>query len=88
MSVTPRHPARNSWTFTRPPPARRLDRRAALLARALGLDPDRAARWAAIYAVGASCESWRPDTGELRAWARSGSARDLLSAGASYRTWA
>jgi streptomycin 6-kinase len=66
------------WSATRQP-AHGLDARAAELARLLGLDPDRAARWAAVYAVGSACETWRPDTTELRACVQSGQARELLS---------
>jgi streptomycin 6-kinase len=66
------------WAATRSP-ARDLDVRAAEIARLLDCDSDRAAQWAAIYAVGSACENWRPDTTELRAWVRSARARELLS---------
>jgi len=59
------------WAATRSP--------AADLARLLGCDPDRASRWAAIYAVGSACETWRPDTAQLREWVRSPRAAELLS---------
>jgi len=44
----------------------------ATLARAtamrLGLDPDRAAAWAAVWAIGEACETWRADSDELQRW--------------------
>ena len=67
------------WAAKRSP-ARELDVRAAELAQHLGLDSERAAQWAAIYAVGSACETWRRDTTELRAWVRSARARELLTA--------
>jgi streptomycin 6-kinase len=66
------------WAATRIPAAD-LDARAADLARRLTCDAVRASRWAAVFAVGAACESWRPDTPELRAWVGSPRAADLLS---------
>jgi streptomycin 6-kinase len=66
------------WAATRSP-AGTLHTRAATLARLLNCDPDRASRWAAIYAVGSACESWRRDTRQLREWARSARAVELLS---------
>lgn len=65
------------WAATRSP-ARDLDARATELARLLDRDADRARRWAAIYAVGSACETWRPDTRELRAWVQSPGAAELL----------
>lgn len=65
------------WAATRSPAAN-LNTRAAHLARLLTCDPDRASRWAAIYAVGSACETWRPDTSELREWVRSADAAELL----------
>jgi streptomycin 6-kinase len=59
-------------------PAADLDARAADLARLLTYDADRASRWAAVFAVGAACEAWRPDTAELREWVGSPRAADLL----------
>jgi streptomycin 6-kinase len=67
------------WAATRVP-AQSLDRRAAALAELVGLDPGRAARWAAVYAVGQACETWRPDIGSLREWVRSHRAQQLLRA--------
>jgi streptomycin 6-kinase len=64
--------AANRW------PARDVHTRAGRLARLLTCDPDRASRWAAIYAVGAACETWRPDTRELREWVFSAGAAELL----------
>jgi streptomycin 6-kinase len=66
------------WAATRSPAAD-LHSRAAELARLLDCDPDRASQWAAIYAVGSACETWRPDTHELRDWVRSALAAELLS---------
>ena len=66
------------WAAMRSPPAD-LEARASDLARLLGCDPARASRWAAIYAVGSACETWRPDTRELREWVRSPRAAELLS---------
>jgi streptomycin 6-kinase len=66
------------WAATRSP-ASGLLTRAADLARLLSDDPDRASRWAAIYAVGSACETWRADTRELREWMRSGRAAELLT---------
>ena len=66
------------WAATRMP-AGGLDARAAELARLLGCDADRARRWAAVFAAGAACETWRPDTPELREWVRSPRAAELLS---------
>jgi streptomycin 6-kinase len=54
------------WAVTRSPVAG-LEARAAELARLLDCDVDRTLRWATVYAVGEACESWRTDTGELRA---------------------
>jgi hypothetical protein len=66
------------WAATRSPAAA-LDERAADLARLVACDPERARRWAAIYAVGEACEAWRADTRELREWVRSSRAAELLS---------
>jgi streptomycin 6-kinase len=66
------------WAATRMP-ATGLDARAADLARLLACDPDRARRWAAVFAVGSACETWRPDTRELREWVASPRVVDLLS---------
>jgi streptomycin 6-kinase len=60
-------------------PAVDLDARAARLARLLTYDVDRAGRWAAVFAVGAACETWRPDTRELREWVGSPRAAGLLN---------
>lgn len=66
------------WAATRSP-ANDLHSRAGEIARLLDRDPDRASRWAAVYAVGSACETWRPDTRELRDWVRSARAAELLS---------
>jgi streptomycin 6-kinase len=65
------------WAAMRSPVAD-LEARASHLARLLDCDPARASRWAAIYAVGSACETWRPDTRELRQWVRSPRAAELL----------
>lgn len=64
------------WAATRQPVGT-IDERAADLAAMVGLDPDRAARWAAVYAVGQACEAWRSDARELQQWANT-RARVLL----------
>lgn len=61
------------------PPARHIADRARVLARLLQRDPERAARWAAIYAVGQACETWREDSDELQTWVRSAEAASLLA---------
>jgi streptomycin 6-kinase len=61
------------------PPARRITMRARALAGALGYDPDRAARWAAVYSVGLACETWRDDSDELAAWVSGPEAAHQLS---------
>jgi streptomycin 6-kinase len=66
------------WAATRSP-ATDLDTRAVELARLLDRNPDRASRWAAVYAVGSACETWRPDSLELREWVQSARANELLS---------
>jgi streptomycin 6-kinase len=66
------------WAATRSP-AGDLNARAADLARLVTCDPDRARRWAAVYAVGSACETWRADTRELREWVHSPRAAELLS---------
>ncbi len=60
------------------PPARHIRRRARSLAMRCGLDPERAARWAAVWAVGEATETWRADSDELQAWVQSADAMDLL----------
>lgn len=66
------------WAATRSP-VHGLESRAAELARLLRLDPGRTARWAAVYAVGEACETWRQDIMELREWVASKRANELLS---------
>jgi streptomycin 6-kinase len=60
------------------PPARHIGERARALAARCGLDPERAARWAAVWAVGEATETWRADSDELQAWVQSREATDLL----------
>jgi len=61
------------------PPARDIGSRARALAQALGRDPERAERWAAVWAVGEACETWRADSDELQAWMTGGEAARLLA---------
>lgn len=61
------------------PPAAAIGRRARSLARRCGLDEARAARWAAVWAVGEATETWRPDSDDLQAWIQSDEAASLLS---------
>jgi streptomycin 6-kinase len=49
------------------PPATEILDRAADIASLMGLDPDRAERWAAVWAVLQACQSWRPDQSDLDA---------------------
>lgn len=44
-------------------------------ARLIGHDPDRAERWAFVFAAGEACETWRQDSDELQEWVRSHAAR-------------
>ncbi len=60
------------------PPARDIGRRARSLAVRCGLAQERAARWAAVWAVGEATETWRPDSDELQAWVESAEATQLL----------
>src|SRR5262249_33428586 len=50
------------------PPARAITATAVALAERVGRDPSRAKRWAAVWAVGEACETWRRDFDELAAW--------------------
>jgi len=61
------------------PRARDIARRARLLAARCGLDTERAASWAAVWAVGEATETWRPDSDELQRWVQSGEAANLLA---------
>jgi streptomycin 6-kinase len=65
------------WAATRAPVSG-VEGRAVEIARRLGLDPGRALRWTAVYAVGEACETWRHDLNELRNWIESDRANDLL----------
>jgi streptomycin 6-kinase len=49
-----------------PPPATILDR-ANAIANLMGLDQERAQRWAAIWTVHQACQAWRRDQSELEA---------------------
>lgn len=60
------------------PPARDIARRARSLAARCGLDAERAARWAVVWAVGEATETWRPDSDELQRWIQSDEATNLL----------
>jgi streptomycin 6-kinase len=61
------------------PPARLIASRARSLASLLGYDPVRAERWAAVWAVGEACETWRADSDELQAWMSGSEAERLLA---------
>ena len=63
------------------PPARNIERRARALADRCGIDGIRAARWAAVWAVGEATETWRKDSGELQAWVSGREAAALLAGG-------
>jgi streptomycin 6-kinase len=53
--------------------------RACRLAQALRVDAERASRWAAVWAVGEACETWRADSDELQEWVRSRRFAELLA---------
>jgi streptomycin 6-kinase len=61
------------------PPGGHIAARAHALAGRLGLDETRSARWAAVWAVGEACETWREDSDEVMAWVRSEEAARLLT---------
>ena len=60
-----------------PPVSGILDRAAAIALR-LGLDPNRAQRWAAIWAIHQTCQAWRTDQPELDAFSASPELQPLL----------
>jgi streptomycin 6-kinase len=60
------------------PPASDIFERAAKLASELGHDTGRARSWAAFWAVGEGCETWRHDSNELQALLRGPEVRELL----------
>ena len=60
------------------PPAAGIADRARGVARHAGLDPDRSARWAAVWAVGEATQTWRADSDELQAWVAGPEASSLL----------
>ena len=49
------------------------------LAQALGLDPRRALRWAAIWTVHQAAQAWRDDQQDLEHLAASATLNDLLT---------
>ena len=53
--------------------------RARRLSNAVGVDAERSIRWAAIWAVGEACETWRADSDQLQAWITSGDLAELLA---------
>jgi streptomycin 6-kinase len=61
-----------------PPPAS-IASRARSIASLVGYDPARAERWAAVWAVGEACETWRDDSDELQAWMSGSEAERLLA---------
>ena len=60
------------------PPASGITERARVVATHVGLDPLRATRWAAVWAVGEATQTWRADSDELQAWVTGRKARSLL----------
>jgi streptomycin 6-kinase len=60
------------------PPAGAIGHRARSLATRCRLDPERAARWATVWAVGEASETWRPDSDALQAWIEGREAASLL----------
>lgn len=62
------------------PPASDIARTARALAEAAGYDPERCARWAAVWAIGEACETWRDDSDELLAWVVGDECQALLAA--------
>ena len=52
--------------------------RARAIAEATGNDPDRAARWAAVWMVFQACETWRDDSDEVQAWVVGDECQHLL----------
>jgi streptomycin 6-kinase len=60
------------------PPARWIAERARAFARAADLDPERAAQWAAMWAVGEATQTWREDSDELQEWVAGQEATALL----------
>jgi streptomycin 6-kinase len=60
------------------PRASQLPARARDISTLMGLEPDRAARWAAVWAVGEATETWRSDSAELQAWVGGREAATLL----------
>jgi streptomycin 6-kinase len=63
------------------PPATGIIDRAMALAARCGLDQERAARWAAVWAVGEATETWRDDSDDLQAWIASEAPARLLDIG-------
>jgi streptomycin 6-kinase len=61
------------------PPARAIGQRARALAASCRLEPERAARWAAVWAVGEATETWRSDSDELQDWIEGSEAASLLA---------
>lgn len=63
------------------PRAPAIARRARALAARCGLDAERSARWAAVWAVGEATETWRADSDALQAWVEGEEATRLLRGG-------
>lgn len=61
------------------PPARSIAPRAAAIAEHAGMDPQRAMRWAAIWAIGEACETWRDDSDELQRWVAGPECAEILA---------
>ena len=60
-------------------PCDHIIERARRLSNALGVDAERSIRWAAIWAVGEACETWRADSDQLQAWITSDQVAELLA---------
>ncbi len=53
--------------------------RARAIAKRSGNDPDRAARWAAVWMVGEACETWREDSDDVQTWVQGTECLRLLA---------
>ena len=60
-------------------PASSAPQRAAQLGELAALDPDRCARWAAVWAIGEACETWRDDSHDLQEWVSAPECAALLA---------
>lgn len=72
-------PAAEVAAFAAYHPAEMILPIAEALAQALGLDPRRALRWAAIWTVHQAAQAWRDDQQDLEHLAASATLNDLLT---------